>query len=42
MPFISSGGIVHVMFSVIFPGFKIPVVSRRRPIKQVARSDGFE
>ena len=27
MPFISSGGIVHVLFSVIFSGFKIPVVS---------------
>ena len=27
MSFISSGGIVHVMFSVIFSGFKIPVVS---------------
>ena len=27
MPFISSGGIVHVMFSVTFSGFKIPAVS---------------
>ena len=27
MPFISIGGIVHVMFSVIFLGFNIPFVS---------------
>ena len=27
MPFMSIGGIVHVMFSVIFSGFNILVVS---------------
>ena len=27
MPFTFIGGIVHVMFSVIFPCFNIPVVS---------------